>query len=256
MISSANIVGAQSQGTEETGVTKAYRKLMKKGKTKKAIKFLRKNNVDYGHKRIRATPQGQVVKTMSNPTPSQLESKDSSKQPSSDSDIGTENMFTTNGSTFDFLGYAAAKPLYNVELWWDLAPVPSNSCPDPHDAAAITFSGARWEFEGGSESTSNFCKKFDSRKDGLKVEWDDSKAWATEGKSTGHFWASIEKASPYRGSAQNVWAHFSHTWTPTYKASCLGALLGKSVTLSPGVLGIDTVADKWKVETSNSPIEI
>lgn len=203
-------------GVNDLGLQKQIHGLMDAGKTEKAKKILEKHDIDHF---LTSLNDG----------------------------VSTQDIYSYNNSSVDYLGYYTGSGyLYNVELWWDLEWDRSSfECGAPNDVAAFTFDGTRWEYEKGSADYPSQAEGFRSENGGAKIEWPGNVGPET-GQIDGHFWVTLEKNAQYGDQAHDVWAHFTHNWTPQWKGYCLTAFLGQDVSLSPGVVTIDSTADNWE----------
>ena len=207
-------------GADDLGLKNVVRKLMRAGKADKADNLLNRHDVDH------------FVTSL---------------EPAQGSNgVSTQDIYGYGDSSIDFFGYHGSGNLYTVELWWDVEFDRSSfECGAPNEVAAFTFEGARWEYEKSSASYPSQAEAFRSDTDGVKVEWPGNVGPET-GQIDGHFWVTLEKNAAYADQAHNVWGHFTHNWTPQWKGYCLTALLGQSVSMSPGILSIDSTADSWE----------
>lgn len=179
----------ESQGTDAVGITNAVQKLTQQRKYEQAKNLLDKHDIPYDHDRM------SVV----------LPSGDSSDG------VSAQEVFNDEKSTFDFFGYAASKPLYTVELRWDLEPrYPESDCPRPNDGTGISYSDSSWEFEPDSQNLSEYCENFDPNPEGTIAEWDDRTAYAGNGDTKGSHVILLEKQ---RDGAHTVYSHYIHSYT-------------------------------------------
>lgn len=223
---SSAVAADDSQGTDDAGITDAVRNLTTQGKLEEAKKLLNKHDVEHDHDQLQA-----VV-----------------GDGSSDG-VSTQEVFNDEKSTFDLFGYAVSKPIYNVELHWDLHPrYPESDCPDPNDGNGISFSDSRWAFEPGSEFLSEHTKDFSVEPQGTKAKWDDSEAYVGEGDTQGFQIVGLEKQT---SGAHNIYGHYIHTFQN------LCGVAGVAFSISYKYFGIASSSggvSSWEVGYPDVPI--
>lgn len=223
---------------ESRGVQKAVRKLLNQERFEEASALLEKHGVEHSHRKMSYDPT-------------------SSHLPSSNTEQGvttqggpTGGVFSKSESDIDFFMYNNSGDLYTVEIAFDHTPHPFDTdCLAPNDVLAVTYNGARWQYVGGSKNIiSGDLRHFDSRTDGVKIEWYYD-AYPSTGETSGHFATMLRKADNYHGDPSNVWAHYKHVYTPFYKLGCYNGLLGSNLSLSAGYVGISFNVNDWEKNT-------
>ena len=220
--STAVATNGQSPGTDEVGITNTVQNLTQQGKFKQAKQLLEKHDVQYDHDHISVVIPNDK---------------------SSDG-VSTREVFNDEKSTFDFFGYAVSKPLYTVELRWDLHPrYPESDCPRPNDGTGISWSDSNWEFEPNSQNLSEYCENFDPNPEGTIGEWDDRAAYGDNGDTKGHHVIGLEKQ---QSGAHTVYGHYIYSYTNYCDAASF-----ISFGISAGGFSISTSSgnglDSWKV---------
>lgn len=159
----------------------------------------------------------------------------------------TGGVFNKGESDIDFFMYHLSGDLFSFEIAFDHTATPFDTdCLAPNDVLAVTFNGARWQYEPGSKNiVSGDLRHFDSRKDGVKIEWYYD-AYPSTGETSGHFVTLLRKADNYDGDPSNVWVHYKHVYTPFYKLGCYNGLLGTNLSLAAGNVSISFDASSWE----------
>ena len=213
LASTATAGSGQSQGTDEAGITNAVQNLTEQGKFEQAKRLLDNHDVQYDHDHVSVVvPSG-----------------------GSSDDVSSQEVFNEDKSTFDFFGYAVSKPLYTIELRWDLHPrYPESDCPRPNDGTGISWSDFHWEYEPGSDNLSEYCEDIDPNPEGTIAEWDDRTAYAGNGDTKGHHIIGLEKQ---QSGVHTVYGHYIHSYTNYCGAASMSFGIGAgslSVSASSG----------------------